>query len=119
MEPISRIARWTTRIVFSSCLCFGSSLSIAQAIYLNRDTLEFLKAQSALRAFETDRKEYARNRELERLKVPGYNVELSRTVAAFHSHIADMHHRHVDCTVCRGLVKQIRSFATRLDRAMK
>ena len=119
METISRIASWTTHIVFSSCLCFGSSLSIAQSIYLNRDTLELLKAQSAFRAFEIERKEYARNRELERLKVPGYNADLAKAVVSFHSHIADMHHRHVDCSVCRRLVKRIRNLATRLDHAMK
>lgn len=107
-------------VVLASWICGWRGWALqAQTIALDSATLELLKARAAFARFEHERKEYQRQTDLERLKVPGYNVELSRAIAVFHAHIADMHHRHVDCTLCRRHVKAIKDLTRRITQAMK
>jgi len=99
----------------------GSRPQCFHAQQLRRDpvALEILNAQSTFRRFSSERAEYQRVRERERLLIPGYNVELSHAVAAFHQHIQDMHQRHVDCKLCRQHVGRIKHLAKLIESAMK
>ena len=91
----------------------------AQRLHVDPVTLEILKAQTTFRRFHQERAEYQRWRDRERLSIPAYNVQLSQAVAAFHRHIHDMHHRHVDCKLCRQYVSRIKELAKRIDAGMK
>lgn len=91
----------------------------AQRLLFDPVTLEILKVEASSRRFHQDQAEYQRSRDRERLSIPAYNIQLSRAVTAFHQHIQDMHHRHVDCRRCRQYVSQIKGLAKRIDSGMK
>jgi hypothetical protein len=112
--PVVRLA------VLASWICAWPAWELrAQMIALDSVTLELLKMRAAFARFEREREEFQRQRDLERLRVPRYNVELSRAIAVFHAHIADMHHRQVDCSLCRRHVKAIKDLTRRIAQAMK
>jgi hypothetical protein len=91
----------------------------AQQLHLDPATLEILRAQTTFRRFHKERAEYQRSRDSARLSIPAYNIQLSTAVAVFHHHIRDMHHRHVDCKLCRQYVSRIKQLAKRIDEGMK
>jgi len=91
----------------------------AQPLQRDPVTLEILKAGTTFRRFHQERAEYQRSRDRERLCIPAYNIQLSKAVVAFHQHIQDMHHRHVDCKLCRQYVGRIKHLAKRIDSGMK
>ena len=98
---------------------FHSQVVHAQRLQFDPVTLEILKAQTTFCKFHQDRAEYQRSRDRERLSIPAYHIQLSRAVAGFHQHIQDMHHRHVDCKLCRQYVSRIKELANRIDAGMK
>jgi hypothetical protein len=104
-------------------LNLAGNASYAPAVHTQRlqfdpVTPEVLKVQSTFRRFHKDGEEYQRSRNRERLFIPTYNIQLSQAVAAFHQHIQDMHHRHVDCKLCRQYVSRIKELAKRIDACM-
>jgi hypothetical protein len=80
---------------------------------------ELMRNQQEHAAFSRAQRASELERDLERLRIPEYNLRLSRETAAFQKHIADMHQRHVNCKVCRVYVKQIRHFSKKIEQAMK
>ena len=61
-----------------------------------------MKSHAETRAFFLKKEEVARYKDLERTNIPQYNIDLSLAVSRFHKHIADMHQRHVTCSICRA-----------------
>ena len=74
--------------------------------------------QDALK-WEKEKKEFERQKDLERVSVLAHNYSLASAVAEFQRHISDMHHRHVACKLCNGHVKKIKGFTKKIDQAMK
>ena len=118
-----RTHRRSLGVLLSTLVLAGNGLCLpavhAQQLHLDSVALEVLKAQTSSRRFHQERAEYQRWRDRERLAIPAYNIELSRAVVVFHQHIQDMHHRHVDCKLCRQYVGRIRKLAKRIDAGMK
>jgi hypothetical protein len=81
--------------------------------------LFLMKSQAETQAFYRHKEDLVRSKELERVQIPQYNVDLSLTLSRFHKHIADMHHRHVTCSICREHVKKIKQLAKKIDQGMK
>ncbi len=82
-------------------------------------TLLLLQAQQDALRSEQEKKEFEGQRDLERLRVPSHNYLLASAVAEFQRHISDLHHRHTSCKLCRDHVKKIKTFAKKIDSAMK
>jgi hypothetical protein len=85
----------------------------------NDARLLVMKSQTETQAFFARQEELARSKELERTNIPQYNIDLSLAVSRFHKHIADMHQRHVSCSICREHVKKIKELAKKIDQGMK
>jgi len=58
--------------------------------------------QSSVNQFYQTQAQLEQYRERERLNVPVYGNDLSKVVAEFEKHIADMHFRHVTCKTLQG-----------------
>ena len=101
-------------------LAWCSSNGVLQAQSVG-DEARFLlmKGEAETREFYQQREDLERSKELERAQVPQYNMDLSLTLSRFHKHIADMHYRHVTCSICREHVKKIKELAKKIDQGMK
>jgi hypothetical protein len=102
--------------LLASCSCAGSLLARNVG---NEARLVLMASHAETQQFYHQKQEFARSKELERTNIPQYNIELSLAVSRFHKHIADMHQRHVTCSICRKQVKQIRDLAKKIDQGMK
>ena len=102
--------------LLASCSCTGS-LQAQNAG--NEARLLLMASHAEIQRFYHQKQEFAHSKELERTHIPQYNIELSLAVSRFHEHIADMHQRHVTCSICREQVKQIRNLAKKIDQGMK
>ena len=98
--------------------CSGTGSLLAQNAG-NEARLVLMTSHAETQQFYHQKQEFARSKELERTNIPQYNIELSFAVSRFHKHIADMHQRHVTCSICREQVKQIRNLAKKIDQGMK
>jgi hypothetical protein len=78
-----------------------------------------MKSHAESQAFFAKQEELVRSKELERINIPQYNIDLALTLSRFHKHIADMHQRHVTCSICREHVKKIKELAKKIDQGMK
>ncbi len=118
-----RTHRRSLGVLLSTLVLAGNGLCLpavhAQQLHLDAVTLEILKTETSFRRFHQERAEYQRWRDRERLSIPGYNIQLSHAVVVFHQHIQDMHHRHVDCKLCRQYVSRIKALTKRIDAGMK
>jgi hypothetical protein len=85
----------------------------------NEARLLLMASRAEFQQFYRQKQEFARSKELERTNIPQYNIELSLAVSRFHKHIADMHQRHVSCSICREHVKKIKELAKKIDQGMK
>lgn len=82
-------------------------------------TLLLLQAQQDALRSDQEKREFERQRDLERVQVPSHNYFLARAVAEFQRHISDLHHRHASCKLCRDHMKKIKNFTKKIDSAMK
>jgi hypothetical protein len=98
------------------CSCTNSLLAQDAG---NEARLLLMATRAEFRQFHRENQEFARSKELERTHIPQYNIDLSLTVSRFHKHIADMHQRHVTCSICREHVKKIKELAKKIDQGMK
>lgn len=99
-------------------LVMSTQRSDAQSITRQAEG-DLLSVQSSLNQFYQTQAQLEQYRERERLNVPGYGDDLSKVVAEFQKHIADMHFRHVTCKICKDHVKRIRQLAKSIEEAMK
>jgi hypothetical protein len=102
--------------LFAWCVCTGM-LQAQDAG--NEARLLLMASRAEFQQFYLLKQEFARSKELERTNIPQYNIELSLAVSRFHKHIADMHQRHVSCSICREHVKKIKELAKKIDQGMK
>ena len=101
-------------------LAWSSCPGNLQAQDLRNDTRFLLmKSHAESQAFFARQEELVHSKELERINIPQYNIDLSLAVNRFHKHIADMHQRHVTCSICREHVKKIKELAKKIDQGMK
>ena len=98
--------------------CSGTGSLLAQNAG-NEARLVLMTSHAETQQFYHQKQEFARSKELERTNIPQYNIELSLAVSRFHKHIADMHQRHVTCSICREQVKKIKELAKKIDQGMK
>jgi hypothetical protein len=78
-----------------------------------------MRNQQEYAHFTQAQKEAEQGRNLERARIPGYNLELSQETQAFQNHISDMHQRQVSCKLCREHVKRIRNLSRKIEQGMK
>jgi hypothetical protein len=115
-----RSGRQALNLLRLTLLVWSGSAGMLQAEDLGTSARLFLmKSQAETRAFYRHKEDLVRSKELERVQIPQYNVDLSLTLSRFHKHIADMHHRHVTCSICREHVKKIKQLAKKIDQGMK
>jgi hypothetical protein len=101
-------------------LAWCSSNSVLQAQSVGEEARFLLmKGEAETREFYQLKADFERSKELERAQIPQYNMDLSLTVSRFHKHIADMHYRHVTCSICREHIKKIKELAKKIDQGMK
>lgn len=100
-------------------LTSGSSWSRLHAQNIQDGRMRLLQADAEFREFHQRRAEFEQAKKLERIRIPQYNISLAEVLYKFHSHISDMHHRHVSCTLCREHVKKIKDMAKKIDQGMK
>ncbi len=101
-------------------LAWGGGTGILHAQdFGNEARFRLITSRTEVQDFYPQKQERARGKELERAQIPQYNVDLSLTLSRFHKHIADMHHRHVTCSICREHVKKIKQLAKKIDQGMK
>ncbi|MEW5978644.1 MAG: hypothetical protein AB1898_22835 [Acidobacteriota bacterium] len=99
----------------SVLLCSSSAAqSLPEAV---QHHLRYHEARVA--AFRQFLDEGKKQRELEKVRLPGYNSQLTQILVDFQKHIADMHHRHVNCKSCNSYAKQIKQLAKKIERALK
>jgi hypothetical protein len=99
-------------------VCVITQRTEAQSI-TRQVQIDLLQAQASVRQFYQTQAEMEQYRNQERLQVPNYSSDLSKVVAEFRQHIADMHFRHVTCKICKSHVKRIRQLAKGIEGAMK
>ena len=99
-------------------LVVSSQRCKAQSITRQNQT-ELLSAQSSVSQFYQTQAQLEQDRERERLNVASHGSDLSKVVAEFQKHIADMHFRHVTCKICKDHVKRIRQLAKSIEEAVK
>jgi hypothetical protein len=81
---------------------------------------ELLKVQWVGIEFKQRQMEYRIWQASERRNVPVYNARLNGAVLAFHKHIVkDDHYLATNCGLCRKYLQQIRSYAKKIEQAMK
>lgn len=80
---------------------------------------DLARNQKEYELFYQAQKESERERELERARVPGYNLELSQETQAFQKHISDTHQKQVSCKLCREHVKRIRHLSRKIEQGMR
>jgi hypothetical protein len=80
---------------------------------------ELMRNQQEHAHFTQAQKDAEQGRNLERARIPGYNLELSQETQAFQKHISDMHQRQVSCKLCREHVKRIRNLSRKIEQGMK
>jgi len=102
--------------LLASCSCTGSLLAQNAG---DQAQLVLMASYGETQQFYQHKQEVARSKELERANVPQYNIDLSLAVNRFHKHIADIHQRHVSCSICREHVKKIKELAKKIDQGMK
>jgi len=113
---------WRTRkLLFGlTLLAWWGRTSILQAQdFGNEARFRLITSRAEVQDFYRQKQERARSKELERALIPQYNVDLSLTLSQFHKHIADMHHQHVACSICREHVKKIKQLTKKIDQGMK
>ena len=80
---------------------------------------DLARNQQEYALFTQAQKDSERERELERARVPGYNLELSQETQAFQKHISDTHQKQVSCKLCREHVKRIRHLSRKIEQGMR
>jgi hypothetical protein len=78
-----------------------------------------MRNQQEYALFTQAQKDAEQGRNLERARIPSYNLELSQETQAFQKHISDMHQRQVGCKLCREHVKRIRNLSKKIEQGMR
>lgn len=107
-------------VLASLCVVLVVSTQRTEAQSIARQSqIDLLSVQSSVSQFYQTQAELEQYKERECLNVPGYGNDLSKVVAEFQKHIADMHFRHVTCRICKDHVKRIRQLVKSIEGAMK
>ncbi|MEW5976113.1 MAG: hypothetical protein AB1898_09960 [Acidobacteriota bacterium] len=94
---------------FSQVLCYPTNRA-----------LDLLAVQAMVTQYESFRSSCQQLKAKERRNVPTYNARLNGAVVSFHGHIIkDNHHLTTNCSVCRKYLREIRSYAKKIEQAMK
>ena len=87
-------------VMLGSCGILGS-WSQGQGRF-DSDKWDLMRNQNEYALFTQAQKDAEQVRNLERARIPSYNLELSQETQAFQKHISDMHQRQVSCKLCRS-----------------
>ncbi|MGH9429163.1 MAG: hypothetical protein ACRD2L_23010 [Terriglobia bacterium] len=107
-------------LLLLSVMAWVIGTGVLQAQNLGNDTRFLLmQSQAEWDQFYRVKQDVEQRKELERARIPEYNVDLSIALSRFQKHISDMQKRHVTCSICRDHVKRIRELARKIDQGMK